>query len=53
MEGEDPGCGNVVLSQQQGEQAGRRNRNPTMNPKSLAWESRVRRLADGSGTLVK
>jgi len=42
MEGEDSGA--VVLSQWQGEQAGRGNRNPRINAKSIAWESRVRRI---------
>jgi len=42
MEGQDTGCGAVVLSLRQGKQAGSGNRNPTMNAKSLAWESRVR-----------
>jgi len=53
MEGEDTGCGAVVLSRQQGEQADRRNRNPTTNAKYLAWESRGRRIDDGSGTKEK
>jgi len=46
MEGEDTGCGAVVRSQQQGKQAGRGKRNPTTNAKYLAWESRVRRIAE-------
>ena len=50
MEGEDTGCSAVVLSQRQGEEAGWGNRNPTMNAKSLAWESRVRRIDEGSST---
>jgi len=45
MEGEDIGCGTAVLRWW--------HRNPTMNAKSLAWESRVRRINDGSGTEEK
>jgi len=50
MEGEDTGCGAVILSQRQGDNTGEGNRNPTANAKSLTWESRVRRIYDRNGT---
>jgi len=53
MEGEDTGCDVMVLSRQRVEQAGRGNRNPTMNAKSLACEPRVRRINNGRGTEEK
>jgi len=43
----------VVLSRRQGEQAGRRNRNPTKKANSLAWKSRVRRTDNESSAKEK